>query len=191
MPAPIRPVLLATLTWLAATTAAAVPVIPPFAEARAERHRIWRERLDEAEAARRAGDPERAAGLYRDVIGAGEHAGDGTLLVARAVDGLADVLRETGRPDEAEPLYRRAALLWERLLGADQPRLAVSLHHLGLVLSALGRDDEARVELHRALTIWDAAGPPGASGAEATRSALRALDARAAASAHGPATGTR
>ena len=66
---------------------------------------------------------------------------------------VGDVLRETGRCSEAEPLYRRALALWEESLAKDHPYLADVLTGLGRCLVTLGRPGEAVTLLERALTI--------------------------------------
>ena len=107
------------------------------------------------------------------------------LLHARAVDGAGDACRDLARPDLAEGHYRRAAELWERLLGPDQPRLAVTLHNLGAVIAEQGRDDEAGPVFRRAAEVWSR-GPFAASEpAEASRRAAAARGALSATS--GPA----
>ncbi len=67
--------------------------------------------------------------------------------------------------------YRRAASLWVELLGARQPRLAVTLHNLGATLLDDGQIAEARTMLERALAIWSAS-PSSTAEAENTRRLL-------------------
>jgi tetratricopeptide (TPR) repeat protein len=142
------------------------------AESRAERLQRWRAEL--ANAARIAPEsPADAERRYRAVVGEADAAGDAGLLTTRAVDGLADVLRTSGRCEEAVPLYRRSAKAWKRQLGANQPRAAVTLHHLGLCLADLGRSGEAESALRQALEIWVATYGDGAAETENTRRALR------------------
>jgi hypothetical protein len=114
-----------------------------------------REALDGAERARSDEHYARARTLYLEVLDASAEAP--SLPRARALDGLADIERERGRPAEAADLYRRSAALWERLLGPEQPRLAVTLHNLGVVEAARSRPDLARAPLERALAIWNRA----------------------------------
>jgi tetratricopeptide (TPR) repeat protein len=137
-----------------------------------------RETLAEADRERDLGRLERAGRLYRDVRRASAALGDVNLPLARALDGLADVHRLSGRPDEAARDYLRSIELWESLLGPRQPRVAASLHNLGVVRLEQGRPDRAAVDLRRALAIWEAT--LGAISPEAcnTRRLLERIDAR-------------
>lgn len=122
---------------------------------RAERLEDWRARLGQALA---QDGSDRAIELYRSILDEAESGGDDGILVARAVDGLADVYRERHRFDLARPLYERSAAQWKRLLGPLQPRLAVSLHNLGICYVELARWDAAERVLRQARGIWRAAG---------------------------------
>ena len=77
------------------------------------------------------------------------------MLLARALDGLADVRRAQQDWSEAEGLYLRSAAMWESLLGPDQPRLATTLHNLGVVYLRQDKASEAEVALQRALALWE------------------------------------
>jgi tetratricopeptide (TPR) repeat protein len=158
-----------------AIASASAGVIPPSSEERAERMARWRTDLAEAEAASRAGESARAEALYRGVIEAAAAAGDDGLLVARAVDGLADLCSAQGRLDEARELYARSSAQWERLLGARQPRLAVTLHNLALVEAARGERDDARRHLRRAIEIFEGSLGPDSEQARASRASYAAL----------------
>jgi len=137
------------LAWLA------LLALPAGAgETRAELAARLGERLERARAAQESGRAREAEALYRDVLAEAPALGERSLPLARAVDGLADVLRETGAFAEAEPLYVRAVALWAALLGPRQPRLAVSLHNLGVVRLELGQADAAVEPLDRALALW-------------------------------------
>lgn len=101
----------------------------------AERARLfdeWRKTLEAADGARSERQHTEAAAFYRSVIESAEASHPRHLLVARAIDGLADVHRMQQRWNEAAAGYARSAAMWADLLGADQPRRAVSLHHLGM-----------------------------------------------------------
>ena len=67
--------------------------------------------------------------------------------------GLAEILRETGRYREAEPLYRRALANDEKYLGADHPDVAGVSMLLAKLLRATGKDEEALTLLKRAYRI--------------------------------------
>jgi CHAT domain-containing protein/tetratricopeptide (TPR) repeat protein len=66
---------------------------------------------------------------------------------------LAQLLKETDRLSEAEPLMRRALEIDEKSLGLNDPRVAKSLNNLALLLQASGRLGEAVSLVRRALSI--------------------------------------
>ena len=71
----------------------------------------------------------------------------------------------------AESLYLESIPMLENLLGPDQPRLATSLHNLGVLYLQAGRDDEAEAPIREALRIWTATlGPQHPDCARAYRS---------------------
>lgn len=118
---------------------------------------------------------DRAAELYRTVITETEAWNRPNLLLARAVDGLADVNREQGRYARAETLYLRAIPLWEQLLGADQPRLATTLNNLAAIYVDQGRLEEAEPRLRRARDIWTASFGADSEPVRVTERAYRSL----------------
>jgi len=138
----------------------------------------WRVALHAAERQVEEGRFEEAGKLFRQVIDGATSLGDPNLPLARAVDGLADVQRLSGRLDEAAGLYLRSSRMWEALLGKRQPRLATTLHNLGLVYVAQGHPDRATPPLRRALAIWEATLGAGSAQAANTRRALRQLSPR-------------
>jgi tetratricopeptide (TPR) repeat protein len=132
--------------------------------------------LREAERELDGGRLSSAGALYREALAESAPLGETSLPRARALDGLADVERLSGRPAEAVALYARSIPLWERLLGRRQPRLATTLHNLGVAHLDQGRSDLAMPHLRRALEIWEAS--LGATSAEArnTRRLLERVD---------------
>jgi tetratricopeptide (TPR) repeat protein len=146
---------------------------PSWSQERAALLEDWRAKLDAAEELSRQEEVGRAEALYRDVLDEAAGRESEGLLVARAADGLADLYRLEGRLAEAAELYRRAAAMWERLLGPRQPRLAVTLHNLGTVCLKLGEAQEAERHLKRALAIWEKSYGVDSPQAENSRRALR------------------
>jgi len=124
--------------------------------------------------------------LYRGVIEQAARAEDEGLPVARAVDGLADICRDRGRLPEAASLYERSAAMWARLLGPNQPRLAVTQHNLGAVYLSMGERRQAEERFLRALAIWEEVYGKDSPQAENSRRALRAITTESA-SAQEPA----
>ena len=131
--------------------------------------------LHEAQRGVEDGRYEEAGTLFRQALDEATRLGDPNLPLARAIDGLADVQRLTGRLDEAADLYLRSSRMWETLLGQQQPRLATTLHNLAMVYVALGQPDRATPQLRRALAIWEATLGASSPQAANTRRALRQL----------------
>lgn len=139
---------------LAADTVPAAELPAPSKE-RARLTEELRSKIRGAESRRIAGDSAGARTLYLQVVEQAERFAEPPLFLAQAVDGLADLHREAGEWAEADGYYVRAAALWERLLGPDQPRLAVSLHNLASVRMARGDLRGAEAPLRRALDIFE------------------------------------
>jgi tetratricopeptide (TPR) repeat protein len=152
--------------------------LPSRARARDPRVDELRSLVDRAESALGQGRLDEAETLYRRVLDDFDEAEPPNLLLARAVDGMADLCRAQQRLDEAERFYLRAAALWEPLLGPRQPRLATTLHNLGLVYLESGKLEEAEPTLTRALEIWEQTLGPESGQAQLTRQAVRQIAAR-------------
>jgi tetratricopeptide (TPR) repeat protein len=166
------------LCLFAVQTAAAA--MPKASQPRAALMESWRTKIAAAERAAESQRDAEAERLYREVLdesGASDEVG---LLAARAVDGLADLCRKQERLEEARELYLRAAGLWESLLGPGQPRLAVTLHNLGVVETARGEFIAAKGHLQRALEIWELSYGAESEQARNTRRAQRLLQRRSA-----------
>ncbi|MHC4592394.1 MAG: tetratricopeptide repeat protein, partial [Planctomycetota bacterium] len=58
---------------------------------------------------------------------------------------------------EAEPLYRRALTIQEKVLGPEHPRVATSLNNLAVLYGELGRHEEAEPLYKRSLAIKEKA----------------------------------
>jgi tetratricopeptide (TPR) repeat protein len=152
--------------------------MPSESRPRAERHAGWRSLLEAGERAMTERDWDAAEFAFVSVIDDAREAGDGGLLLARALDGLADLRQETGRPREAGELYLESAELLERVLGPRQPRLALTLHNLGVVYVEQERFDEAEEPLERALFIFEDALGADSPQAKSTRQVLGVLKSR-------------
>jgi CHAT domain-containing protein/tetratricopeptide (TPR) repeat protein len=95
---------------------------------------------------------------YRDALLRGEaalQADDLDLATTRL--GLANLLRQSGRPGEAEPLNRLALAVREKRLGPTDPALASAHDSLGRTLETLERHGQALPSYERALAIREAA----------------------------------
>jgi tetratricopeptide (TPR) repeat protein/MinD-like ATPase involved in chromosome partitioning or flagellar assembly len=75
--------------------------------------------------------------------------------VARGLNNLAALLRDTNRLTEAEPLYRRALAITEKSFGPDHPNVAIGLNNLALLLSDTNRLTEAEPLFRRGLAITE------------------------------------
>jgi tetratricopeptide (TPR) repeat protein len=73
--------------------------------------------------------------------------------VATALNNLAQLLQDTNRLAEAEPLMRRALAVDEKSLGAEHPDVARDLHCLALLLQDTNRLAEAEPLMRRAVAI--------------------------------------
>ncbi len=145
--------IVASVLCLGAALPLSAQLMPPESRPRAERYAAWRSMLEDADDALAEGRWEQAEKTLLAVIEQARALDSPNLVLARAVDRLGDLRRELGRFDEAERLYRESAQLWQAVLGASQPRLAVTLHNLGVVYVQLQRYDDARSSLERALEI--------------------------------------
>ena len=70
---------------------------------------------------------------------------------ARALRALATVYRKMSNPTAAEPYFKRALAMDEKLLGPDHPDLAIDLNELAAFYLAQERFDLAEANLKRAL----------------------------------------
>ena len=82
---------------------------------------------------------------------------DDKRILALASNDLAQLLHETNRLAEAEPLMRRALDLDEFVLGKNHPTAARDLNNLSALLQATNQFDEAEKMVRRALQIDEAA----------------------------------
>ena len=77
-----------------------------------------------------------------------------------SVNGLALLLLDMGRFDEAEPLRRRSMEGMRKTLGQIHPSTANSVAGYAIGLMHLKRDDEAVAHAREALEIWQRSGNP-------------------------------
>jgi tetratricopeptide (TPR) repeat protein len=85
--------------------------------------------------------------MYEKALGP-EHPG-----VATAINNLAVLYQELGRPAEAEPLATRALAIREKAFGPNNPQLANTIHNLAELYRTLGRNAEADALNKRAEAI--------------------------------------
>ena len=76
--------------------------------------------------------------------------------IAIRLNNLAQLLQDTNRLGEAEPLMRRALAIDEAAFGNDHPNVAIRLNNLAALLQATNRLGEAEPLMRRALAIFEA-----------------------------------
>ena len=76
------------------------------------------------------------------------------------INNLAQLLQDTNRLGEAEPLMRRALAIDEASLGPEHPKVAIDLNNLALLLQDTNRLAEAEPLMRRALAIDEASYGP-------------------------------
>ncbi len=87
--------------------------------------------------------------LYRRALAAWEEIGD-DYEFAMTLNGLAAVVRFSGRPADAEPLFRQALEMIEADRGPEHPDSATVRNNLAMLLNATDRAEEALPLLEKA-----------------------------------------
>ncbi len=141
--------------------------------------RAWAASLDRATRAAAAGDDATVERVLHEVVAETGREAPDSLLHARALDGLADLARRRERFDEAAGLYGRSIPMLERLLGEDQPRVATSIHNLGVAELGRGRPERAAACFAEAAAIWSRTFGEDAPQTRIARQALGVATARA------------
>ncbi len=91
---------------------------------------------------------------------------------------VAFYLNSVGRYEEAEPLFRQALEIRQRVLGEEHPSTAASYNNVAYNLDAQGRYEEAEPLYRQALEIWKATLPSAHPHIEMVQTALQELHAR-------------
>jgi tetratricopeptide (TPR) repeat protein len=108
----------------------------------------------------REGRPEQAIPLAEEALTLTTKAeGENSLDVALAYANIAEGHRVLGRLDRALPLFRKSRVLYERLLGADHPRVSSVMTQEGLILLQEGKLGMAEETLEHALAIVEKSCP--------------------------------
>jgi len=107
-----------------------------------------------ASLAMREGQAEKAIPLAEEALAMTiQTEGENSLDAALAYANIAEAHRVLGRNDRALPLFRKARTTYERLLGADHPRVSSVLTQEGLLLLQEGKLGMAEEALERSLAI--------------------------------------
>src|SRR5271166_6170358 len=85
------------------------------------------------------------------------HYGPEHYEVAVNLNNLAANYHQQGRLADAEPPYRRALALKEKLLGANHPDVALTLNNLAVLCKQEGRYTEAAALYQRSLAVYEQA----------------------------------
>ena len=94
--------------------------------------------------------------LLKDILEkVGAESGKEVLEYATALNNLAMIYENTGRYDEAEPLFDQALSIRRRVLGADHPDTAISLNNFAALYRAQGRYSEAAQLFNEAVEIME------------------------------------
>ena len=113
----------------------------------------WETLFAEAQRAYQQGLYGEAEELYLAALANSERFKEEDPRVSASLDHLAAFYRAQEKPEEAEPLYRRALEIREKLLGPEHLAVATSLQHLAWVCYERLNYAEAELLYRRALAI--------------------------------------
>ena len=114
----------------------------------------WQALLKKAEDLGREGDLDRAIAAGEQALRRAElELGPDHPDLAKVLDKIADLYREDGLLQEAEPLWIRSLAIREKALGPDHPDVAEGLNGLAAYYEKLGRDAEAVTFYDRLLAV--------------------------------------
>jgi tetratricopeptide (TPR) repeat protein len=71
------------------------------------------------------------------------------------MNNLASLLQSQGKSDEAEPMYRQALALREKVLGKEHPDTLTSMNNLAGLLEGQGKYDEAEPIYRQTLALME------------------------------------
>lgn len=128
----------------------AVLALPAFTFGQDTLWNTWRQGGLQALHEGRLADAER---LLTAALEQAEKYGVEDLRVADAANDLAVVYANSGKPLEAELLFRRALAIGEKGLGPDHPGVGATVQNLGILYATQERYREAEPLLKRALAI--------------------------------------
>ena len=89
---------------------------------------------------------------------------------------LADLYRILDRYEEAEPMFKRALAIFEKVLGREHRGVAMSLNGLAQLYVTTGHYEEAESMFKRAIAIFEEALGPGHLKTREALANLSALD---------------
>jgi len=104
------------------------------------------------------GDSERALVEQRRALAIQERLLGDSVDAGASLVNVAERLHELGRDGEAAPVIARAIEMFTKLFGDENGRVAVALLDEAEILTGLGRYQQARIDLERALSFWQTQG---------------------------------
>jgi tetratricopeptide (TPR) repeat protein/CHAT domain-containing protein len=117
----------------------------------------WESQNSAGEAAYQRGDYAEAEQHFAAALEIAEEFGADDPRVATSLNNQAVLYQTQGRYADAEPLFRRALAIREKVLGPEHPHVATSLNNLALLYHHQSRYAEAEPLFKRALVIWEKA----------------------------------
>jgi len=125
---------------------------------------LWSSQIEHAEIDREKGDIPGAEALFQHCLEMTEQPGwfvvPGDARLAFLFDNYATLLRDEGKYDQAEDLYKRALATWAKNQYPDNPNVAATLTNYAALLRKLNRTEEAQPLEARASAILAAASAP-------------------------------
>jgi tetratricopeptide (TPR) repeat protein len=124
----------------------------------------WPIQIELAETYREKGDAAAAGPIFANSVAKTEqpgwHIAPGDPRLAHLLDNYASLLRDQGKYDQAEDLYKSALAIWAKNKYPDHPDVAGTLTNYAALLKKLNRAAEAEPLEARASAILAAAGAP-------------------------------
>ena len=116
---------------------------------------LWQHDVEEAKVAYQQQDYSRCGQLLQKALREAEKFGADDPRVAVTLHNLGNLAATQGKTAEAEPLYRRALAILEKVRGPDHSQTAVARLGLADLLAAQGNDAEAEANYRAALRAFE------------------------------------
>lgn len=116
--------------------------------------KLWRTCNESAAKEAKLGHPVEAQRLYETALHEAEKFGADDLRLASSLMNLAILYHNSGKFNEAEPLFSRALPIYEKQKGADSKLAADALEAMGANYRALAKFPDAEKYLNQAITVF-------------------------------------
>ncbi len=123
----------------------------------------WQQQYDRGADAYSKGDIQQSEQYFRLALAAAEGYGDRDARLATSCNSLALVYDDEGKTNLAEPLYRRALSIFEKVKPPDRLNVAAVLNNLGELMRGQKKFREAEDYYNRALKIREEVSGPRSS----------------------------